>query len=39
MAELTKIMLVEDDPIVCESYRVAVRHLPDLAIAYETGSE
>lgn len=39
MAELTKIMLVDDDPIVCESYRAAVRHLPDLAIAYETGSE
>ena len=39
MAELTKIMLVEDDPIVCDSFRAAARHLPDLTITYETGSE
>lgn len=39
MAELTKIMLVEDDPIVCDSFRAAARHLPDLSITYETGSE
>lgn len=39
MAELIKIMLVEDDPIACESYRAEIRHLSDLALTYETGSE
>lgn len=39
MAELIKIMLVEDEPMVCESYRATARNLPDLAITYETGSE
>lgn len=39
MAELIKIMLVEDDPMVCESYRAEIRNLPDLALTYETGSE
>ena len=39
MAELTKIMLVEDDPIVCDSFRAAARHLPDLSITYATGRE
>lgn len=39
MSDLIKIMLVEDDPIVCESYRIATIHRPNLAIVYETGSE
>lgn len=39
MSELIKIMLVEDDPMVCESFRIAVRTHPNLAIIYETGSE
>ena len=39
MSDLIKIMLVEDDPMVCESYRIATRHQPDLSIVYETGSE
>ena len=39
MSELIKIMLVEDDPLVCESYRIATVHRPNLAIVYETGSE
>lgn len=32
MSELIKIMLVEDDPMVCESFRIAVRTHPNLAI-------
>lgn len=39
MSDLIKIMLVEDEPMVCESYRFATRHQPNLAIVYETGSE
>ena len=39
MSDLIKIMLVEDDPIVCESYRIATIHQPNLAIVFETGSE
>lgn len=39
MSDLIKIMLVEDDPLVCESYRMATIHQPNLAIVYETGSE
>ena len=39
MSDLIKIMLVEDDPIVCESYRIAAIHRPNLAIVYDTGSE
>lgn len=39
MSDLIKIMLVEDDPRVCESYHMATVHQSDLAIVYETGSE
>lgn len=39
MSDLIKIMLVEDDPMVCESYQMTVKHHPNLAIVYETGSE
>lgn len=39
MSDLIKIMLVEDDPMVCESYRLATIHQPNLAIVFETGSE
>lgn len=39
MSDLIKMMLVEDDPMVCENYEMAVRHHSNLAIVYETGSE
>lgn len=39
MSDLIKIMLVEDDPMVCEDYRMTVSHRPNVAIVYETGSE
>lgn len=39
MSDLTKIMMVEDDPQVCESFRMEVLKQPKLTIVYETGSE
>ena len=39
MSDLIKIMLVEDDPMVCESYQMTVKHRSNMAIVYETGSE
>lgn len=39
MSGLIKIMLVEDDQRVVESFRMAAKHRADLAIAYDTGSE
>lgn len=39
MSDLIKIMLIEDDPMVCESFRIATGHIPNMAIVYDTGSE
>ena len=39
MSDLIKIMLIEDDPTVCEGFELAARHRPGMAIVYETGSE
>lgn len=39
MSDLIKIMLVEDDPHVCESFRMTALHQPSLAVVFETGSE
>jgi two-component system response regulator (stage 0 sporulation protein A) len=39
MSELIKILLVEDDPRVCESFRRVSFGFQNLAIVYETGSE
>lgn len=39
MAELIKILLVEDDPMVCESFHRVCGVHPNLAIAYTTDSE
>lgn len=39
MSDLIKMLLVEDDPMVCDSFRMMTSHHPALAIVYETGSE
>ena len=39
MSDLIKIMLVEDDPRVCEDYRKMTSRHPNMAIVYATGSE
>lgn len=39
MSDLIKIMLVEDDLQVCESFRIMTLQQPALTIVYETGSE
>lgn len=39
MSDLIKVMVVEDDPKVCESLRQAIPNQPKLTIVYETDSE
>lgn len=39
MSDLIKVMVVEDDPRVCESFRQAIPNQPKLTIVYETDSE
>ncbi len=39
MPDLIKLMLVEDDPQVCESFRTVALRRPGLAVVYDTGSE
>ena len=39
MKDLIKIMLVEDDAQVCESFRMMTLHRPALAVVCDTGSE
>lgn len=39
MGELIKIMMVEDDPEVCEEYRLALMRRPNMSLVFHTGSE
>lgn len=39
MTDFIKIMMAEDDPEVCEEYRLALMRRPNMGLVYHTGSE